>query len=601
MTPVRYHGIPIQYIPPIVATQWKKELNKVDSRATTAFAQSAIERRIRLALSLTLAMLLIVSAVRAGLTNIHWDEFHYLSQIYAGQSGNVLQPLVTFHLRLFGWLTRLPGTEADQIQIARYVIFAMQLGTVWLLFKITRYVAGTSATLYALVLFVGSAEMLRHGTDFRPDPINAFFFVLTCWSLLQRRFMADMMAAAAMAVNVMVSIKVVFYAPTLMLIVFASTPPSALLKRFVRLGIGGALFLVLLASYHIHSLAHNYSTGVAAGVDTISHSATKVFGEFFPRWRYFVISLTRSPILWLSILWGLSLAIFSNSRVLSGSQRSLALAMILPIAALLIYRNAFSYFYVFLLPATVPCMALGYEYLFQRFRERDSGAAFLAIITLPMTAVLMTLAVQIPQIQDHQTGQREHINLVHKMFPQPVPYIDRNGMISSFPRVAPMFMSTWGMEDYRSGEPMFKKILITKQPPLLIANTPTLDLRNPQGFNPDHVRLPLLEPDFLLLTDNFVHHWGAIFVAGKHFNGLDTGAKIDFRLLIGGTYTIESTAQISINGKLLEPLDIIDLESGIHELRNEWGRKQDVVLRWGDNLPAPQQAEPTQPIYMNFP
>jgi hypothetical protein len=575
-------------------------MNKMDSRDKRGSAETIIEGKITLLLFLTLVTLLTVSAVKAGLTNIHWDEFHYLSQIYAGQSGSNLAPLQTFHLQLFGWLTRLPGNEADQIQAARYIIFVLQLGTVWLLFKITRYVASTSSTLYALVLLIGSAAMLRHGTDFRPDPINAFLFVLACWSILQRRRLTDMLAAVAMAVNIMLSIKVVFYAPSLLLLVLATTPSGDVIKRLFQLSAGGAVILGFIALPHVHAISPNYSTGVVTSANVIDSAVDKVFGEFFPRWRYFVISLQRSPVLWLSIFWGLLLAVFKG-RVFSPFQRNVALAMVLPIAALLIYGNAFSYFYVFLLPAAVPCMALVYEYLFRWFREKNSEAAFLAIVTLPVTAVSLTLAVQIPQMQNQQIGQREHINLVHDLFPEPVPFIDRNGMISSFPRAVPIFMSNWGMEGYRAGEPIFENILETKQPPLLIANSPALELRIPRELQEEHVRLPLLEPDFLLLADNYVHHWGALFVAGKRFESLPVGVRTGFELFIEGPYTIESTAEITINGKVLQAHEVIELEVGVHELRNEWDREQDVVLRWGHNLALPRKTEPTQPIYMNFP
>ena len=47
---------------------------------------------------------------------------------------------------------------------------------------------------------------------------------------------------------------------------------------------------------------------------------------------------------------------------------------------------------------------------------------------------------------DGQFDQRAVVAAVHRIFPEPVPYLDHGGVMASFPKVN-FFMSSWGVDD----------------------------------------------------------------------------------------------------------------------------------------------------------
>ena len=150
---------------------------------------------------------------------------------------------------------------------------------------------------------------------------------------------------------------------------------------------------------------------------------------------------------------------------------------------------------------------------------------------------------------DQTIAQKETVKLVHKIFPEPVPYIDRCGMISSYPKVG-LKMSTTDMEKYiEANKPIMRNMLIKQKPAFIVANSVHLDLSVPRGTRNDIFKnYPLLKEDYNILKENFIHHWGAIYVAGKHFDFDSTKKSQTIDILIPGNYTLESDGEVSING-----------------------------------------------------
>ena len=55
---------------------------------------------------------------------------------------------------------------------------------------------------------------------------------------------------------------------------------------------------------------------------------------------------------------------------------------------------------------------------------------------------------------------------VQRIFPEPVGYIDRSGMLPSYPKVG-FLMSTWGVEGVVArGKPTLAPLIRRRQPPL---------------------------------------------------------------------------------------------------------------------------------------
>ena len=200
---------------------------------------------------------------------------------------------------------------------------------------------------------------------------------------------------------------------------------------------------------------------------------------------------------------------------------------------------------------------------------------------------------------DGMQTQRRVIEAVHQMFPEPVPYIDRNSMIASFPKVG-FFMSSWGLEKYRDrGQPIFRDRLLREAPVFLIANTPVLEIGAPDEQRRSYGRMALFEEDWQVLRENYIPHWGPIFVAGKAFAQLSADPR-RFEVLIPGTYTLEADGPVAVDGRTLQPGAVLTLDRGSYEIANRTAARFDVRLRWGENLTRPAAAPPAGEIYAGF-
>jgi len=61
----------------------------------------------------------IVHVVLAYTRNVNWDEFFYLSHVYAHLDGRLDRPLQTAFVHAFSWVQYLPGYESEQISVLR--------------------------------------------------------------------------------------------------------------------------------------------------------------------------------------------------------------------------------------------------------------------------------------------------------------------------------------------------------------------------------------------------------------------------------------------------------------------------------------------------
>lgn len=196
-------------------------------------------------------------------------------------------------------------------------------------------------------------------------------------------------------------------------------------------------------------------------------------------------------------------------------------------------------------------------------------------------AVLLTVREPV----DVLPTQRDLDHIVREIFPNPVPYIDFCGMIADYPRVFPFLTSGWGLERYRlAGRPLLPARMEGEGVPLLIANDLVIEetLRRPS-------RAELFLPeDARLMRENFVQHWGPVWVAGKHIAPGQGQMASEFAT--AGVYTVEGAA-ISVDGRPLRPGDTVWLDRGLHRILPNPTRG--ATLRWGNHLPRP--AEPSPP------
>lgn len=564
---------------------------------------SAPGRGFALALA---AMVLVVLLLRLNLVfrlNVNWDEFYFLHHVYAYLRGELVAPLQTFHVHFLTWLPGVAQNEVDQIVAARLVIFVLLVASTALTYLIARAILDRAAAAFSVLCYLTLSYAVEHGTSFRADPIASFLFLASLALLVKG---AGSIAGAAgsglvAAAAVMITIKSVFYLPVLGVVLLAGLLDREEWRRSLwRILAFAAAFLASLAALyllHAASLAEPTleATGRQAGA-----SASKVImlDNLFPRWRYLVRTLIHDMAIWLMLLLGavyLAVELF-RARPWPSRRALLLLSFLLPLGTLAFYRNAFPYYYVFLLtPAAIVCGVV-----FQRLlpsREAARSKLSYGIALLLVVAVSLGFARSYLENAENRTAeQRKTVALVHEIFPEPVAYIGRTTTVTSFRHVG-FFMSTWGLEIYRArGTPMFRDLIIEEEPLFLLATRAQLDLETDQGPYRES-GYALFEEDYRVLQNNYVHHWGDLYLAGKTLRFGEDGQAIEFEILIAGRYTLEASGPVEIDGEIVTPGSAISLSVGSHRARSQGEGTETALLRWGERPSRPDEPASGAPFF----
>jgi len=556
-------------------------------------------------LAAVVVLVFALALLRAFIANVNWDEFYYLSQVHAYRNGTLAFPLQTFYVHFFAWLPLIAENELEQILAARVALWLLSVPAAILLYKIARSFCSRQAALLTVLFYFGFSNVVDHGLSFRADPLCAFFILASLYCLLRAegsRFNVPL-SAVFMGIAMMISIKSVFYLGTIGTIFLAlwlfEPDRRATLRKTAVFALAFAGTALVL--YHLHdaALASAATTELGAFVQAVGNK-TLVATELFPRLNTLLRTLVENGPIWVFVILGLAAA---GRRLAKGPERKTALVLVafaVPLLSLPFYRNAFVYFYVFLMPAAVVLGGTYADSLLARLRRSRSPVLLLAIGGTVMMIAGSAVGDYLKRLPDQTSSQRETIDLAHRLFPEPVPYIDRNSMIASFPKVG-FFMSSWGMENYWArGRPVMEDLIRARQPKFLIANSCALDMSRPSGDEtPRACYLRLMDEDLAALRGNFVHHWGALYLAGKAFERLVPGQPEGFEILIAGAYTLEAAAAVVIDGTFHRPGDLVHLDLGRHRIA-ALDRATGAVLRFGDNPDRPARPPSDQPIYYGF-
>lgn len=533
---------------------------------------------------------------------INWDEFLHLSIVHDHARGEIQNALQTIFLHGFGWVDLISVNEVDQVIAARLVIYVLGIATAGFLFLICRQFLPTNAALFAVFCYLSFSYVLRHGGSFRTDPIATVFLMAALWLIVCKppRLRFAMLAGGVIGLAGMVTIKSIFYAPTIATILFinlyvAENRRSALLYGLVTASIA---ILGFLAFYFLHRLTLVEPSSILAFLD---RTTGKTLGErnFLNAAIFFHRALWQNPVFWLAVIFGtvacLRGLIISNSRETPRWAVQLSFAIML--GSLLVYSQSYPYYYPFMLaPVAVLC---------------GTGLTIFPIRVRPIVAAIMCIPIglllsvyYLSALQQDNAAQRRTLEVVHQAFPDPTPYIDRSSMVSAYPKLG-FLMSVWGMQNYyHAGVPIMQSLIEQHQPHFLIANRRMLELDDlgPEEYGPAY--FGLFQPDVDILKANFIRHWGAIYVAGKSFSPTDLGQSQDFVILIEGPYTVESTGPVILDGKQVQPEGVITLASGSHNLQMpdtvQPDTVQEVTLRWGDHLYRPDDAAPEGLLFHGF-
>ena len=539
--------------------------------------------------------------------NVNWDEFYFLSLVHDYLRGTLTNPLQTVHVHLFTWLPWISGNEVEQVIAARILLLGLAGLSCGLTYLIGCRFLSHPAALFAVLCYLSFSLGIEHQTSFRADPLGAFLFLvaLGLWLRLKNRHWSAGLAGAAIGCALMITIKSVFFLPVFAALLLYELKSRETRRRAIH---GGLVFsLGLFVTFAVLFLLHRESLAIPDPIEAsryVRNSAAKVivWHDLLPRWRYLARSLVEDGVIWLMLAAGV-VAVVARRREVStifGQRPVTLLFFLLPLASLAIYRNAYPYYYVFILSPAILFCGVVFDSLLGNGSRLPTRNPRLWLVGLTAAVAIKFGMHYITNDDDRTVAQREIVALVHELFPQPTPYIDRNGMISSYPKQG-FFMSTWGLENYlAAGRPIFEDVVRDRRPLFLIVNSPSLDPNKPRSALIDAGEHPLLEADAAVLRANYIHHWGALYVAGKTLTFRRPGQHQPFEIMIPGVYTLESDGALTIDGSRIEPGSRVKLRAGRHIALTRDADVGNARLRWGDNLRRPNVPPSDMPIFARF-
>ena len=185
-----------------------------------------------------------------------------------------------------------------------------------------------------------------------------------------------------MATALMVSIKSVFYlaavVPVLLSPLLTAPRWTAVISRALLYGCtltAAAALLYVLDSISIS----DPSVSEAASNAMSSGNKTLFTGPLVPRIKYIFLAFSGNPLVWSIIILGLLKVALDLAK---GTNREASLCLLgfaVPLLSLLIYRNAFPYFFVFLMPLAVIPGGMFVQVMIHRTQKRR-GIIYSAIL-----------------------------------------------------------------------------------------------------------------------------------------------------------------------------------------------------------------------------
>ncbi|MGH6707761.1 MAG: ArnT family glycosyltransferase [Bradyrhizobium sp.] len=478
-----------------------------------------------------------------------------------------------------------------QIVAGRLAMWMCLAGSVVLIYGLARRFVSHGGALFAALAYLSVSAIADHGASFRTDSLATFLALLSFYLMLRRPggSLGAALAGVAMAVAMLVTIKSVFHLAALAVALLWLTPGIRDRARLAA-AFAGVFGLVFAAGYlwHASALAEP-EAGAATGF--LGRTASKMLFEdgLLPRWKELLTVVILNPLFWLMTLMGAGTA-WGWTRGKGGRDSRdgwLVLALALPLLTPLLYRNAFLYFYVFILPAASLLVGITFDkYLRRDAIDREAKRLPVAFLLL-FAQCAFFCAIYALRLPDRTEAERVTIAGIHAVFPEPVPYIGGYGIAATLPRVG-FFMSGWGLDSYRrEGHPVFADLVAKTQPPLLLADSPALTAALIPGWDIDK-KYALLPADIDYLRENYLPYWGMIFVAGKRLQIPAASDSVAFDIAVSGDYRLGSARPAVIDGQMREPGDVVRLAAGHHVLSGSV--PGEAVLRWAPALPPPDTA-----------
>jgi hypothetical protein len=530
-----------------------------------------------LILASAFALVLALQIYLVFVKSINWDEFFHFQHVYQLRSGTLSRTLQIFYIHFFSWLGDLPFDPIRQLQVGRLAILFCEPVIALAIYGLVRRFAGSPiAAAFCALAYVTGGYVFTQIFAFRPDAQAAALLMSALWLFTRPRLDTLTIIAIAMlvALSSMLTIKSGLYAPAFLGLFYwrlkHSDDPARLCRQCALIILFFALAFAGL--YHLHSLSLTPDP-LAGGSRELRSAGITVFSAgLFPQAPFLIQQILHAPALCVMLV---ATPFLWTRRLASRSERVALAGLLLPVATVIFYRNSYPYNFVFILaPACVTIFPL-VEWLLNRW-----GALLLSLVLLS-NAIILT-CIEPRHVLDNQ---RAVAAAVHRLFPQPVTYVDFCGFIGDFPRVYPFLVSGWGLARYRADDrPLLVRTLASRTVPLVLGNNRVISAA--LGNRSSGEMLPA--EDIAALRENFVHHWGLIWVAGKRIEAGTTARHVT--MMVPGQYTVEG-AGIGIDNRRFEVGDTVTLSRGRHDILPDPGRS--TILRWGYHLPIPRESPPT--------
>ncbi len=487
--------------------------------------------------------------------SINWDEFFHFSQIHQSLRGEQVQWLQTPYVHLFGWVPSLPGGPIDHIQTIRTMMLGFELVVLVIIYDLARHFGTRRAALVCTLAFATGGYAFLHAFALRADIIAAALAMSALWLGIRKPLTLPVLAGIAILLGLgcIATLKTVLYTP-----VFGA---ALYLRRgeIVRsgwsvVGFAGFVLVAIVGIVLFGGAAADSLSGLAKS------SWERMFdGGLFPQARYLMRQLTIAPFFTVLVVMTVWWLIKSSAS----HERKIVLTLLMaPLLSVAVYRNAFPYFYAFILPPVAIALVPAAEIALKRYGKL---AVFVALFT-------NALVLWWVEPRDILPTQRALQADVRTAFPAPVTYIDESGMIGDYPRAVPHFASGWALGNYwTKGHPEYAQATEKAAVPLLIANSHALA----NVFADQPVGDRLLPEDEALLRANFVPHGGMVFVAGKRIPA--RSVLSGEYLATPGSYRVEDAA-VAIDGIRHEAGATVSLDRGNHRFENP--SDTPATLRW---------------------
>jgi hypothetical protein len=521
------------------------------------------------------AGLCTILALQVGLIftkSVNWDEFFFFSMVQQLHFGLLTNPLQTFPTRIFAFLGLLPLDSLDQLLAGRAVMFGCELVTLGAIFGIARRFCRDRAAALCSLTYLSAGYVFLHGFAFRADPLATALLMSALWCVTTRRLEWPTVALISLLVGLagVVTIKAIFYAPAFAGAAWLRWTESTrksepVIGRISAIAAGSALVFAVLFLAHRSGLPATEAHGSRAGSAFHTVFSAGLFPQAKYLWQQILLAphvammIVAAPLYWMR---------------LEKSERVAMAGLLLPVFTVVFYRNAYPYYFVFVLAPVLVTAGPLIERIVQHIRP------------WPYVALLAAEALVLNMSEPRQVleNQRSLVDGVHRIFPRPVAYFDASGMVGDFPRPLSILVSGWGLQSYRNGaQPSFVKLASERPVPLLILDDWTFDA----GVRGTVSREILLAADARMIRQNYLPHWGMVWVAGKRVpKGSGTS---HVTIAVPGTYTVEG-AGIAVDGRRLRVGDRVQLARGQHVFTAN--ARSDATLRWGDRLAVPAETPP---------